>query len=449
MRQLFTVILAVSVVVPALGQRTWSLRECIDHALAHNIEIRQTELRVNSAENELNTARNSRLPNFDVGAGQSFGFGRSQVRYQDPTTNETYNRYENTQTASTSFSASAGLPVFQGFRIANQIRVGRFNLAAAEAGLDRAKENLELNVTALYLDVLLKHEILTVRRDQTELMRKQTANTSAMIEAGNASRSQLLDIESQLAQNEASVVSAEGDFSMSLLTLAQSLNLPDADGFDVAKVGDAVVGQPQPVEEIYQLAVTTKPVIREAELNLQSADYQIRVARASRWPSLTLGANAGTGYQYLFGQSTTQRSFWDQLRNQQNASVGLNLSVPIFNRFSTRNSIRGAQISARNQQLTLENARITLRKEIQRAWQNAISAGARYRAASKALEAAQEAFRATELRYVNGKATAYEYSEAASKLMSSRSEQAQAKYDNIFSSKILDFYAGRPLEINP
>ncbi len=123
------------------------------------------------------------------------------------------------------------------------------------------------------------------------------------------------------------------------------------------------------------------------------------------------------------------------------------MSIPIFNRNRTRNSVRAAKLGVTNQSLALESARLSLYKEIQQAWQRTVAARARYEATVKALEAAGESFRAMELRYENSKATVYEYSEAGTKLISSRSEQAQAKYDFLFSSKILDFYQGIPIEI--
>ncbi len=135
------------------------------------------------------------------------------------------------------------------------------------------------------------------------------------------------------------------------------------------------------------------------------------------------------------------------MRNKFTQGITMNLSIPIFNRNATRNSVRMARVGVMNQSLALEGVKQALYKEIQQAYQRAIAAGARYESATKALAASREAFRAMELRYENGKATVYEYSDAHTKLISSQSDQTQAKYDYLFSTKILDFYSGKEIDI--
>jgi outer membrane protein len=446
---IFLAFLAIGLVAASVasGQQRWTLRQCIDHAVENNIEIRQTALNVENAEIELNTAQNSRLPNLNAGTSQSFSFGRTSVDAGGDTP-----EYRNTQTSNTSFSISAGMPVFQGFRITNQIRAGRIDLEAAAQGLERAKQNLELNVAALYLDVLFKKEIVGVNRRQTELLREQVVNTARMVDEGKVAQAQLLDIESQLAQAEVSEVTAGNDLQLSLLTLAQALDLADIEGFDIAEVDlEGLIPAPfaggRSADDIYAVAVDTRPVVREAELRLQSSELGVKIARSAYLPSLSLSAQAGAGYMYMFGQNFPQDNFAEQIRNRHSEGVGLNLSIPIFNRNATRNSVRQAQIGARNQALALEGVRQTLYKEIRQAWQGAVAAGARYDATTKALDAAREAARTMQLRYDEGKATAYEYSEAQTRLTESLSNQTQARYDYLFRTKILDFYTGRPIEI--
>lgn len=434
------------------AQQKWTLRQCIDYAVENNVEIRRTALDVENAGIELNTARNSRLPSLSAGAGQNFGFGRTSVLYEDKETGATYSRYENAQVGSTNFSIGTDMPLFQGFRINNQIKAGRIDLQATAEGLERAKQNLELNVAAYYLDVLLKKEILEVYRHQTILMREQVANTAAMVEQGKVARSQLYEIEAQLAQSEVSEINAGNDLALSLLNLSQALNLSHEPGFDVAEIDSgsltpgAFAGLASP-DVIYEMAVGTRPVVREAELRLQSSELGVKIAQAAYMPSMSLSVSMNSGYQYVFGQSVAQSKFADQLRDQLREGVGLNLSIPIFNRNATRNNVRSARVRVMSQELMLEEVKQSLYKEIQQAWQGAVSAGARYEATTRALTASEEAFRAMELRYNNGKATVYEYSNARTELVSSRSSQTQAKYDYMFSTKILDFYTGHDIDI--
>ena len=448
MKRIILIAAALALTSAASGQqKQWTLRECIDYAVENNIEIRQTALGVENAEIDLNTALNSRLPNLNAGVNQSFSFGRTSVDTGGNTP-----VYQNTQTSNSSMSISAGMPIFQGFSITNRIAAGRVELAAAAQGLERAKQNLELNVAALYLDVLFKKEILGVNRQQAELMREQVANTALMVDEGKVAASQLLDITSQLASSEMNEVSAANDLTLSLLTLAQSLNLDDTAGFDIAGVEagsltPSLLAALRSPDEIYQMAVDTRPVVREAQLRLESSQIGVKIARAAYMPSLNLSAQAGAGYMYMFGQDIPQATLADQIRNRHSESVGLNLSIPIFNRNATRNNVRSARIGVQNQTLALEGVKQALYKEIQQAWQRAVAAGVRYDAATRALIAAEESVRAMNIRYTEGKATAYEYSEAQTRLPSSRSDQTQARYDYLLSTKILDFYIGREIEL--
>lgn len=435
--------LAASLAVWAAGaQQKWTLRQCIDHAVENNIEIRQTALAVEGAEIELNTARNSRLPDLSAGAGQRFGFGRALSSEQ--------NRYVDLRSSSTSLSLSASLPVFGGFRINNQVKAGRLNLAAAAANLEKVKQSVELNVAGYYLDVLFKKEILAVNRHQSALTRRQVENTVRMVEEGRVATSQLYDIKAQLAQNELDEVNASSDLALSLLNLSQALNLDFSPEFDVVDVSpegltDGLVSDLRSPDAIYGEALGVKPSVREAELRLEGSRYGVKIAQSARWPQISLGVDVGNAYEHRFGQ--TNANFATQLRNNRTESVGLNVSIPIFNRYATRNSVRAAKLEVENQSLALEGARLSLYKEVHQAWQRTLAARARYQATTTALDAAEESFRAMELRYENGKATAYEYSEAGTKLISSRSEQAQAKYDLAFCTRILDFYAGRQIDI--
>ena len=441
MKRVILTICAVAAVVSAAAQQKWTLRQCIDYAVENNIEIRQTALSVESAEIELNTSQNSRLPNLNASLGQSFSFGRSLVDYS----------YINRQAANTSLRVSTSVPVFQGMRISNEIKQNRLNLNAATENLNKAKENLELEITGYYLEVLFKKEILIVYREQSALSRDQIAKTEEMVNSGKVARSQLYDIISQNASDEVNEINAQNDLVLALLNLSQALNLEWSSAFDIAEpdmenvITDNISSLCSP-DFIYQTAIGVKPHVREAEYRLQSSEYQVKLAKSAYWPSISLDATFGDGYDYVFGQDFND-TFARQIRNKHSEGVGLNLSIPIFNRNATRNSVRTARVNAANYSLQLENVKLVLYKEIQQAYQRAVAAQARYDATGRAMDAAQESFRAMQIRYDSGKATVYEYNETQTKLLSSRSERLQAKYDFLFRAKILDFYMGLRIDI--
>ncbi len=451
MKRIILIIAAAFCVVSAAAQEKWTLRQCIDYAVENNIEIQQTALSVESAEIDLNTSQNSRLPNLNASLGQNFSWGLDTDYF-------TGLKQSSTQ-ASTNMGVSTNVSVFQGMRINNQIKQNRLDLKAATENLNKAKENLELEITGFYLDVLFKKEILGVYREQAALSREQITKTEKMVESGKVAPSQLYDIQAQAATDEVNEINAQNDLSLSLLNLSQALNLEWSPSFDVVEpdmenvVAENLSSLRSP-DQIYETAIGVKPHVREAEYRLQSSEYQIKLAKSAYWPSINLGASFGDGYRYKFGTQLdsqgnpiVQDSFGQQLRDGYNVNVGLNMSIPIFNRNATRNSVRTARLNVQNYNLQLENVKMILYKEIQQAYQRAVAAQARYDATGRALDASEESFRAMQLRYDGGKATVYEYNDSQTKLLSSRSERLQAKYDFLFRAKILDFYMGLRIDI--
>ncbi len=444
-RKILPLFCLLGALTTARAQETWSLRRCIDYAIANNIEIRQQALSVEDAEINLSTSRNSRLPNLSASASQNLNFGRmlSQGSGEYVTANSA---------SSTNFSVNTSVPVFAGMKIGHQIRTDQLNLKAATENLNKAKENIELQVTSFYLEVLFKKEIAEVYRLQAELTQKQVERTEALLEAGKVPRSQLFDIKAQLAKDELNLTNARNEYDLSLLTLTQSLNLPSAQGFAVAEPSsEDVVARNQtsvrPPEEIYAVAVGIKPHIKEAEYRFQSSRQSLKISQSAFWPTVTLGASYGSGFNQLLGSEFTNPSVGTQWRDNQREAVGLSLSVPLFNRLQTRNQVRQARLNIQNRELELDNAKLVLYKEIQQAYQSAVAARSKYTSTESAQRAASEAFVYAQERYDVGLMNVYEYSDAQTKLLTSRSEQLQAKYDFLFRAKILDFYRGIPIDI--
>ena len=444
MKRTFLILLFAAVSAITFGQKQWTLQECVDYAIANNIQIKQQELSVEGSEIELNSSINSRLPSLSAGASQNFNFGRSPSMATGV--------YEQNTSASTStgFSLSSNVSVFNGMRISNQIKGNELNLMAATEGLKKAKENLALNVASYYLDILFKKELLKIAEQQYSLTEKQVERTQIMANEGSIPTAQVYDIKSQLARDDLSVTNARNDLTLSLLNLSQLLNLNDNVGFDITEpliTMEGSISTLQNPDRIYNTALSIKPHVKEAEYKLESSRIDIKIAKSNYWPSVSFGASYNNGFNHIFDSGASNKSISDQISNNQRQALGLNLSIPIFNRFQTRNQVRMAQLTTENMALELDNIKLSLYKEIQQAYQSALAAQSRYTSTGKAYEAAQEAYRYAEERYELRMLSAYDFNEARTKLVTSLSEQAQAKYDFIFRSKILDFYMGEQIEL--
>ena len=323
--------------------------------------------------------------------------------------------------------------------IANEIEATQLDLLAVTAELEKAQENLEINITTMYLQILYSKEILHIAGKQAELSREQFERTKRLFENGRASEAQIYEVEAQIANDELQVVQAASDLQMSILTLTQALELPAPEGFDVVEPEDVanfiIVRKP---DAIYETALTTRASIRAEELRLKSSEKYIKMAQSAFYPTLNFCAGYGNNYYKISGFDNP--TFSSQIKNNRNEYFGLNLNVPIFNRFTTRNNVRTARLNTLLQELQLDNSKKALYKEIQQAYYNALTSGEKYKSAEAAYRSAEKSFGYMQEKLDNGRATTYEYNESKTGMTRALSNCTQAKYDFILRKKILEFY---------
>ncbi|MDD4114199.1 MAG: TolC family protein [Massilibacteroides sp.] len=424
--------------------KKWTLEECINHAITHNIDLRQQEQQRALSEVELNTSKNSWLPDLNASIGQNFDFGRSPSK--DGTIVD-----QNSSNSSAYLSLS--MPIFDGFKITNDIAAKKLDLLAATETLKKAKEDLSVGVASYFLQVLYTKEMENIAKLQVDFTGRQVARTEELVKAGRVPLSNLYDIKAQLAKDEASLVEAQNNADLALLDLPQSLELErESTQFDVEAptIEDAIdkyISSIVPPTNVYDNAVVVKPQIKAQEYQLESSRKSLKISQAGYFPKLNLNASYSNGYYHYSGENITNIAFKDQLKQNERKTIGFSLSIPIFNRFQVRNSVRSARINILNRELALENSKKVLYKEIQQAYYNATASQEKYIASTKAVDAGKEAFSYAEEKYKTGKSSVYEFNEAKTKYAQSLAEQAQAKYNFIFRAKILDFYNGNPITL--
>ncbi len=445
---ILSVAMASFLVCPPAGAegeaKVWSLEECIRYAIDNNIDLKQRELERQDQEVTLHTSRHSWLPSVNAGVGENLGFGRSEAND---------GLIVDRNSATTSASIQLSMPLFDGFKIPNDIAARKMDLKAAMETLNKAKDDLAVNVASYYLQVLYNKEVLRIAELQVKLSMEQVTKTESLFAAGKVPESQVYDMKSQLAKDEVTLTESRNNVKLALLDLAQSLEIgEECESFDVTEpdTGDAVeryMGSIVPPDNVYDYASKVKPQVMEQQYLLESQKKMLQVAQAGYYPQLSLSAGYSTGYYHNFGGEYYNAPFGDQLRNNGQKYIGFSLSIPIFNRFQVRNSVRSARIAIHNRELMVENAKKTLYKEIQQAYYNATAAQEKYISSGKSAEAGRVAFAYAEDSYAAGKSTVFEYSEAKTKYAQSLAEQAQAKYNFIFRAKILDFYRGIPITL--
>ncbi len=436
-----SIIIGLSVVGAAVAQsrpEVWTLKNCIDFAQQNNTTVRTRAVQVDQNSNDLSTARFSRLPDLNASVGYNVSFGRG-------TSDD--NTYK-TQTLQTgSFDVSASMPLFQGLRINRTIKGGKLDLAAAMQDLERAREDVAVNVMTLYLQVLYNKELVIVAEHQLALSTQQAERSRELVAAGKQPESARYESEALAANDALALTQARNDLQLALLDLSQAMNRESADGFDIASpdldplLNNALSQRPD-ADAIYDYAAENRPHIRAERIRLESSENAIAIARSSLYPSLSLRGGYGTGIY-----SSMDSDFWPQFRHNSSEFVGVSLSIPIFNRRTVRGNIRSAQLSAQRQQLALLDAEQSLRKAIEQAGYNTEAASAKYRAAVAALAAAETAFAYEEQKAAAGRSTVFDFNDAKTRMEKAQSELVQSKFELVFRRKILDYYHGEPLTL--
>ncbi|MDH6313079.1 outer membrane protein [Parabacteroides sp. PFB2-10] len=422
------------------AQNTWTLEQCIEYAISHNMDIKQSMNEKKILQIERNSLKNNFLPCLYGESSQKYGFGRSLNRD---------NVYDDTNINSTMFSLSIEVPIFDGFKTAASLAKNKYSLLAQESNIQFIENDISLRVTSNYFQILLNKEICRIAQEQIVLTEEQEKKTTFLIENGKSPKSDLFDIRAQLANDKLVATEAKNTLRLSYLDLLQIMELRDFEQFDVEAIEETLnLLDTMKIESTYYTALDCMPQIKYAYFSAESSKQSIKIAKSGYYPMVYLGGGINSGYYHQSG--TTNESFNYQMRNNIQNSLYITVSIPLFDRFSTRNKIKTAKVEHNKAVLTYENEKMKLYKEIEQAHLDAISAFEKYKMTSDAVKANQEAHRYAQEKYASGKSSIYEYNEIKMKLGDALSQQSQAKYTYLLKCKILDFYSfftllGKPL----
>lgn len=452
--------------------KKWTLKECIDYALSNNLTVQRSELSVDNAQVDFDQARLSRLPSVNGNAS----YGSSWGRGLDPVTNDFVTRQIN----SSSLSGNASWLLFSGLRQHNAVNQTRSALGASEQDLNKAKNDLILNVASLFINVVFNKELLQNAKFQLASSQQQLARVSKQVAAGALPKSEELNLDAQVAGNEVTVVQQENALALSILRLKQALRIPASEGFDAEvpqlEPEDLIVDQSR--DEIFDIARQTMPEIKAAQLRIRSTRYGVRAAKGSLYPRLNANAQINTNFSsaqesIFVGNGTftyvptgalvngdptmpvlverengsiQNYGLQSQFRDNIYKTLGFSLTIPVFNGYSTRASIRRSIIQYRQAEITAVETEQTLRQSVETAYNDALASSKTYNASLRQVQAREEAFRMMDQRLQAGAANSFEVQVSQNSLFQAQTELARAKYDFIFKKKVLDFYQGKSLD---
>jgi outer membrane protein len=455
----------------ARSQNALTLQQCVETALANNLDVLQSQLQMESSKIDKNQAKLNLLPSLNASAGQTWSQGRSI----DPYSNQPVTQ----NVSSSNYGINSGVVLFNGLSLQNLIKQYSLTYDASKMDWQQAKDNLTLSVILGYLQVLSTEDQLTQSQNQAALSGAQVERLQIMNQQGAIRPSDLSDLQGQYANDKLTIVNTKNSLETAKINLCQLMNIPYNPDMELQRIDLAAfaVRYESTRDQIYQTALQELALIKSVDLKEQSAAKAVKVARGQLWPTLSFGAGVSTAYSSVAQQNQYVNTTYvptsdsaigngmklpvyrfqdnfspfakipykDQLDNNVYTSYGFNLSIPIFNSLLQRNRVKQAKITLKNSQYISKTTRTQLGTSIDRAYANMVSAADRYKVLLEQVTAYNESFQAAEIRFNNGVGTSVDYLIAKNNLDRANIDLITTKYDYVLRTKILDFYQARQL----
>ena len=450
MKQVSLIILSCLLLLPA-GMKAeddmpkqWTLRNCIDYALEHNITIRRNRISVESTQEDVKTAKADFLPSLSGNISQRIvnrpnNTSGTIISGDNITTSESKTSYNG------SYGIDASWTVYNGSKRVNTVKQQQLNSRMAELTVDQSETSIEENITQLYVQILYSAEAVKVNESTLEVSRKEFERGQQLFDAGSIASSDLAQLEAQVSNDNYQLVTAQTTLQNYKLQLKQLLELDGDFEMDLflPQLDDSSVLIPLPTkDDVYQTALNLRPEIESGKLNIEASDMNIKIARAGYIPTLSLSAGIGTT-----NANGNDFSFSEQVKQNWNNSIGLTLSIPIFDKRQTKSTINKAKLQMQTSQLDLMDEQKTLYKTIESLWLSANSAQQQYVAATQKLKSTQASYALVSEQFNLGMKNTVELLTEKNNLLSAQQETLQAKYTAILNAGLLRFYQGEEINL--
>ena len=424
--------------------REWDLQSCIDYALQHNITIRRNRVNAESAEVDVKTAKAALFPSLSASVGQRI------VNRPYSETNTIIDGDNITSSQSkTSYNGSYGIDanwtLYNGSKRLNTLKQQRLNNRIAELNVAQSENSIEESIMQVYVQILYAAEAVKVNEATLQVSQAEYERARALFDAGSIARSDLAQLEAQISADNYQVVTAQATLQDYKLQLKQLLELDGEEEMNlyIPSLSDENVLSPLPSKtDVYRAALTLRPEIEAGKLDVRASELDIDIARSGYIPTLSLSAGIGStnanGSDFTFGE---------QIKRNCNNSLGLTLSIPIFNNRQTKSAIQKAKLQKQTSELSLLDEQKTLFKTIEGLWLDANSAQQRYVAAVENLKSTQTSYELVQEQFNLGMKNTIELLTEKNNLLSARQEALQAKYMAILNTQLLKFYQGETVSL--
>ena len=419
----------------ALAQKQWTLQDCIDYAMENNITLMKSQLQKRSATEELKGAKAALLPTVSASTNQSLGYQPWKDSGMSYVTNGTVNTKVDKTYYNGSYSLSGQWTVWNGNRNINTIRLDRLSEEQAELSTRETANSIQERIAQIYSQILYLDENVKVNEQMLETSMKNEERGKEMVEVGKMSKADLAQLSAQRANDQYSIVESKSQLMNYKLQLKQLLEITDEEQFDVAIPDDVVMAEIPSMQSVYEQALLSRPEIERLQLAIKRSDVNVSLAKAGWMPSVNLTGGVTTSTNSLSGTG-----WGSQMKSNVNSSIGLGVTVPIYDGRSTKTSVNKAKINQLQAQLDLLDQQKTLYSDIQQFWLNAWTNQEKYQAAKSSVESARQSYELLSEQFRLGLKNIVELMSGKDKLLSAQQNQLQSKYLTIYNQQMLKFY---------
>lgn len=417
--------------------KIWNLSDCIEYALNQNIQVRKSMLTNLSNQLYADQAVNNKLPSVNGSIRQNFSWSNTI----DNTTGASSYSGNN----STSYSVNSNIILYNGLKLDKLIKQAELDVQSGIYDSETIKESIRLSILNAYLQVLFNEEKVKNAEKQVEATTEQLSLSQERLNLSIISRSDYLQVKSQLASEKLTLANANSQYALAKVSLMQFMDLPVSNNFVIShpELGESINANILPnAADVYAISLEIKPEVKSAEISKESAALNEKIATTAYFPSLSADAGIGTGYSNL-----SEAGYFGQLNDMISPSVGLLLSIPIFQKKQVKTNVSLAKIYYQNAELMELDTKNQLRKVIEQVCVDVISAQTEFEASKEKFEATQESYALAEEKFDNGLLNSVDFLFEKTNLIVAESQYLQSKYNLIFNYRILDFYTGNAIKL--
>jgi len=414
----------------------WDIQQCISYAKKNNIQINSLRLSKQISDQEYLLAQAGRLPDLNGSVSQSFSHGNNS------SSNGANFNGRSDFIASGSYGLSSSVTLFNGGYINNNIAQKNLAVQSANLSVLEQENNITLQITQAYLTILLDKENIVYYTDLVNTSKAQLKQYQQKFDVGAIARKDLIQLQAQNATDEYNLINAQNTERQDVLTLKQLLLLPTDVMFDVVKPD--TIPPPATVQSLHdaeEIAMQNRPEIKNGQLGIDIAQYDVKKANAGYLPYLSAGASLTSGYNSSSG------GYFNQLNSNFYQQIGLSLSIPIFNRRTVKTQVEEAKITVKQAKLNFQDTKIGLSQQVERAYISVKNAQSQFEAAQQEFKFNQESLRIANEQLKVGVANIVEFLQQKNMYVQAQQAYIQAKYNALLSLKIYDFYRGMPIKL--